>query len=69
MSVDVKTIDTLLEERRTFPPAEDFRKRARVTDDSLHRAAAADPEAFWGEMAKPFHWFAPPQNVSCAWGR
>ena len=58
MTVDAKTIDTLLEERRTFPPDEEFRKRARVTDDSLHRAAAADPEAFWAQQAEKYiTWF------------
>ena len=54
MSIDVKTIDTLLEERRTFPPSEEFRRRARVTDDSLYRAAEADPEAFWAEQAEKY---------------
>lgn len=49
MSIDVKTIDTLLDERRTFPPSDEFRHRARVTDDSLYRAAEDDPEAFWAE--------------------
>jgi acetyl-CoA synthetase len=45
MSETVRTIDTLLDERRTFAPSAEFRSRARVTDQSLHEAAAADPDA------------------------
>ena len=54
MSVETKTIDTLLEERRTFRPTPECRARARVTDDSLYRAAASDPEAFWAEPARKY---------------
>ncbi|MFN2581216.1 MAG: AMP-binding protein, partial [Candidatus Dormibacteria bacterium] len=54
MSVEVKTIDTLLEERRTFPPTDDFRQRARLTDDSLYREAEADVEAFWAKQAERY---------------
>jgi acetyl-CoA synthetase len=54
MSGDAKTIDTLLDERRTFPPPDYFRRRARVTDDSLYRAAEADPEGFWAQQAREY---------------
>jgi len=64
MSASGNTIDTLLEERRSFPPSDEFRRRARVTDDSLHRAAAADPEAFWAEQALRYiTWFQPWERV------
>lgn len=64
MSVEIQTIDTLLEERRTFPPTSEFRKRARVTDDSLYRAADADPEAFWAEQARKYiSWYRPFDRV------
>ncbi|HEV3123048.1 MAG TPA: acetate--CoA ligase [Candidatus Dormibacteraeota bacterium] len=48
------TIEALLEENRTFAPSEEFRARARVSDDSLHREAEADPEAFWARQAEHY---------------
>jgi acetyl-CoA synthetase len=48
------TIEALLEENRTFTPSEEFRARARVSDDSLHREAEADPEAFWARQAEHY---------------
>ena len=64
MSESDKTIDTLLEERRTFAPSAEFRSKARVTDQSLHEAAEADPEAFWEEQAKKHvSWYRPFDKV------
>ena len=51
MSEQAKTIDTLLDERRTFAPSAEFLANARVKDHSLWQAADADPEAFWAEQA------------------
>ena len=56
MSERAKTIDTLLDERRTFAPSPEFLSKARVTDQSLFEAAAADPEAFWAEPINPEAW-------------
>jgi acetyl-CoA synthetase len=50
MSERARTIDTLLDERRTFAPSPEVLAKARVKDQSLFEAAAADPEGFW---AKP----------------
>jgi acetyl-CoA synthetase len=47
-------------ERETFDPPEEFRRRARVTDDSLHREAERDPEGFWLERARELAWFREP---------
>jgi acetyl-CoA synthetase len=64
VSVDATTIDTLLDERRSFPPSEEFRRRARVIDDSLYRAAEADPEAFWAAQAEKYlSWYRPWDSV------
>jgi acetyl-CoA synthetase len=54
VSVDHKTIEALLHEGRSFAPSDEFRARARVTDDSLHREAGADPEGFWAEQAEHY---------------
>ena len=51
------TIADMLLEERTFPPSDEFRSRALVTDDSLHREADADFEAFWARQARELlHW-------------
>src|ERR1039457_4798564 len=43
MSERARTIDTLLGARRTFAPSPEFLAKARVKDQSLFEAAAADP--------------------------
>src|ERR1700716_3660691 len=47
-----KSLDALLDERRTFPPSKEFKQRA-----------TKDPEACWAEEAKHLDWFAPWQKV------
>src|SRR5580704_6522926 len=64
MSERARTIDTLLDERRTFAPSAEFLSRARVTDQSLFEAAAADTESFWAEQAKKYiSWYKPFDTV------
>ncbi len=46
----------------TYPPGSDFVKQAQVQGMDayvkLYERAAADPQAFWGELAeKELHWF------------
>ena len=64
MSERAKTIDTLLDERRTFAPSPEFLAKARVKDLSLYEAATADPDAFWAEQAQKYvTWFKPFDKV------
>jgi acetyl-CoA synthetase len=60
-------IDSMLNERRVFPPPEEFRSRARISSDEDYRRmcseAEADPEKFWGKVASELHWFEPWQKV------
>ena len=64
MSERAKTIDTLLDERRTFAPSAEFLSKARVTNSSLFEAAEADPEGFWAEQAKKYvSWYKPFDTV------
>jgi acetyl-CoA synthetase len=64
MSVEARTIEALLQEGRTFPPSEEFRASAKVTDDSLHHEAEADLEGFWRRQAEKYvSWFEPFQTV------
>lgn len=52
-----KTIDTLLDEIRSFSPALDFIKQANVSDATVYEKAAKDPVAFWEAWAEQLDWF------------
>jgi acetyl-CoA synthetase len=58
-----KSLDALLDERRTFPPSEEFKQRANWNDSEIYDRAAGNPEAFWAEQAKNLDWFTPWQRV------
>jgi acetyl-CoA synthetase len=54
------TLEALLQEGRTFPPSDEFTRRALVTDQSLYDAAASDPEGFWaGQARELLDWYEP----------
>jgi acetyl-CoA synthetase len=50
-------------ENRTFPPSDETRGRALVTDRSLHDEADADWLAFWDRQARTLDWFEPWSEV------
>ncbi|HEX5265886.1 MAG TPA: acetate--CoA ligase, partial [Acidimicrobiales bacterium] len=50
-------------ENRTFPPSDDFRGRALVTDRALHQEADADWLSFWDRQARTLDWFEPWSEV------
>jgi len=52
-----RPIESLLEERRTFAPPEEFAARATVNDASVYARAKEDPEGFWEAAAAELHWF------------
>src|ERR671923_2423695 len=49
-------IENLFSEARTFPPPEDFKARALVTDWAVYERARRDPEGFWAERAGELRW-------------
>ena len=52
-----QNIDALLAEDRTFPPSDEFKRDALVTDTDLYDEAAGDDEAFWAaQAAELVHW-------------
>ncbi|MDY6936612.1 MAG: acetate--CoA ligase [Cyanobacteriota bacterium] len=56
------TIESILQEKRTFSPPSDFARDARIKSmeeyQQIYDRAAADPIAFWAELAeKELHWF------------
>jgi hypothetical protein len=40
MQLETPVIEARLKDGRAFPPPEEFRAHAKVTDDTLHREAA-----------------------------
>jgi len=57
-------IVNVMKEARLFPPSKEFAKKARIGSmkayEKLYKAAADDPEGFWGKMAEEeLHWFTP----------
>jgi len=55
--------DDLLREDRAFPPPAEFRKLARVSDETLYAEAERDPEAYWAKFAKELDWSRPWDTV------
>jgi acetyl-CoA synthetase len=54
-----KTIEALLQERRTFEPPSDFSTEANASDPSVYETAARDPDSWWASQAERLHWFEP----------
>ncbi len=57
-----KGISVLLEEQRSFPPSEEFSRKAHIKSmaeyEAIYRRSVEDPEGFWAEMAeKNLSWF------------
>lgn len=64
MSEKTGHIDTVMHEERLFPPSAEFSAAARIKSLDAYQAlwdkAAADPVAFWEELARDeLHWFEP----------
>jgi acetyl-CoA synthetase len=68
MSQSSSVIESVLQERRKFPPPVDFAEQAHVKSFADYRkmydAAAKDPEGFWAGIASSYlEWFEPWQRV------
>jgi len=62
-----ETIESLLDEGRTFPPSPEFVANALIQDRALFAEADADPEAFWARQASELlDWYEPWHTV-CEW--
>lgn len=64
MADSTGNIDTVMQEKRLFPPPKEFASRARIGSPEAYQAlydeAARDPVAFWDKLAKEeLHWFEP----------
>ncbi len=63
MSTDSGSLDALLTEDRRFPPPEEFRSKAVVSDPEVYERAAGDREAYWVDWASKLDWFEPWSRV------
>ncbi|MCH7493987.1 AMP-binding protein, partial [bacterium] len=54
----------------TYAPPQDFAAKALVSSmadyEAIHKGSLADPEAFWAEAAKRYHWERPWDTVLSA---
>jgi acetyl-CoA synthetase len=61
------SIESVLQENRSFPPSEAFRARARISSEAeyqrLYRESLDDPEAFFGRVARELPWIEPFERV------
>jgi acetyl-CoA synthetase len=61
------SIESVLNEKRSFPPPPAFAKDARVKGfaeyEQLYRRAADDPEGFWADIASELAWAKPWERV------
>ncbi|MGH9279266.1 MAG: acetate--CoA ligase [Acidimicrobiales bacterium] len=64
---DEATIEALFLETRSFPPTEDFRKHALVSDTAMRDEAAADYEAFWARQAGELLDWSHPWDTVLEW--
>lgn len=58
-----QNLNTLLKEKRTFTPPEDFKAKANFNDPDIYERAAKDPEKYWSEQAQQLSWFKPYDKV------
>jgi acetyl-CoA synthetase len=60
---ELKEIEALLVEERTFDPPREFVQRANVKDPKVYEEARRDPEGFWASFARELEWFKPWKKV------
>ncbi len=52
-----RTIEALLQERRTFEPPPEFVAKANLNDSSIYDQAEKDPDGWWESQAERLDWF------------
>jgi len=61
MAEEKKTITSMMEETRKFPPPKEFSAKAHIKSleeyKALYKRSVDDPEGFWGEQAQNLEWF------------
>jgi len=67
-----KAIDSLMSEKRTFPPPERIKANAYINSmeqyQQMWEQSINDPDGFWLEQAKSLHWFKEPtKSLEYTW--
>jgi len=67
-----RAIESLMTEKRRFPPPEEFRSRAHVGSEEEYtatwRRSIEDPDGFWLEQARSLSWFEEPtESLRYTW--
>ncbi len=61
MAEDKRTITSMMDETRKFPPSKEFSAKAHIKSldeyKKLYNRSIQDPEGFWGEQAANLEWF------------
>jgi acetyl-CoA synthetase len=61
MAEEKKTITSMMEEKRSFPPSKEFSSKAHIKSLDEYRKmydrSIKDPDSFWGEQANNLEWF------------
>jgi len=61
MPEEKKTITSMMEETRKFPPPQEFSAKAHIKSleeyQKLYKRSLEDPEGFWGELAENLEWY------------
>ncbi|MBI5500037.1 MAG: AMP-binding protein, partial [Deltaproteobacteria bacterium] len=56
-----KTITSMMDEKRSFPPAKEFAAKAHIKSraeyEKIWKRSVEDPDGFWTEVASELHWF------------
>ena len=52
-------ISALLREDRRFPPPDEWKTRANISDPAIYERALRDPEGFWESFANELEWMRP----------
>ncbi len=56
-----KTITSMMEEKRVFPPSKEFSAKAHIKSlneyKKIYEKSVKDPDGFWGEQAQNVEWF------------
>ena len=61
MAEDKKTITSMMEEKRVFPPSKEFSAKAHIKSleeyKGIYERSIQDPDGFWEEQAQNLEWF------------
>jgi len=72
MAEEKKAIDSLMTEKRTFPPPAEIQAKAYINSEEQYRKmweqSINDPDGFWLEQAKSITWFKEPtKSLEYTW--